>query len=367
MIQNFRAFAFAGTLMISAALTPAFANAISPTIPGSSSAEFQQALDHWLNDQDELAIPTLARLANKGNLAAQLFLGRIDGAYTSPHLQKLNAFERNELLRKNDVHFLKNWLAELSDDLPLAKYFAQTSDISTMAIGVKGLVMAGELSEAAKTYALLVNFGMSLADLLRAEENGLLPQQAHHLMLHAAFSIVDSKRTLNSQDHNADPIDNLVENYEAIFLQAYEKQPEDLKTDAELRDRAQRYKVLIRDVVADFKLYRQRLKNDDEPWLAAPSTAAQVKAVCKRACPSEVKACSRDAHLTIRYDHSYGLKNSPVEALITNTRFRNSKRAQNSVLRAAKTVMNSKDAAENTKGKVKNGCFYRFISNNFAQ
>ena len=69
----------------------------------ASAQILNQAVEAWLADDDETALPFLGALANLGDAEAQLFLGQIErvtppGA-DSPFVCSLNRRERISLLR----------------------------------------------------------------------------------------------------------------------------------------------------------------------------------------------------------------------------------------------------------------------------
>ena len=63
-----------------------------------ADSRLDQALRHYLQDRDDLALPVLAELAVDGNVDAQLMLARVRTGPPSPFLQRLTSVERRRLI-----------------------------------------------------------------------------------------------------------------------------------------------------------------------------------------------------------------------------------------------------------------------------
>ena len=90
-----------------------------PTIPGAQNSELRDAIEHYLADDDESALPIISRLAQSGNVAAKLLLGRIDNLSSSSYLEQLDRRARVSLMRNEKGIFGENWLISLADSVPL--------------------------------------------------------------------------------------------------------------------------------------------------------------------------------------------------------------------------------------------------------
>jgi hypothetical protein len=66
---------------------------------GHDDPRFQAAVQAWLDDKDQTALPALAALATEGNTVAQILLGRIANRPMSRWLANMNRKDRNALLR----------------------------------------------------------------------------------------------------------------------------------------------------------------------------------------------------------------------------------------------------------------------------
>lgn len=127
-------------------LTPITASA-QPA--GHDTPAFQQALAAWLKDDDQTALPALAKLARADNRAAQVLLGRIATRPMGPWLVKMDRKERMALLRAPGGLSGTSWLkvaAEAGDEL--AQLFLDSADPRAGTGTVRALVEADELAAA---------------------------------------------------------------------------------------------------------------------------------------------------------------------------------------------------------------------------
>ena len=92
-------------------------------IAGQSEAAFEDALAHWLQDDESTALTQLAALAGQGNSAARLLLGQIDKtpALQGPWLTRLTRADRIALLRAEGGLSGQNWIALDADQSPQAR------------------------------------------------------------------------------------------------------------------------------------------------------------------------------------------------------------------------------------------------------
>jgi len=99
------------------------------TLPGSADAAFRDALDLWLDDDEETALPAFAALAGQGNQAARLLLGLIDKKppMQGPWLALQSRKARIGLLRAPGGLSGVSWLRRI-DDVPLASRLLQVLD-----------------------------------------------------------------------------------------------------------------------------------------------------------------------------------------------------------------------------------------------
>ncbi|MGB0411252.1 MAG: hypothetical protein ACPGFA_06675 [Pikeienuella sp.] len=155
-------FIFAILFAIAGAVT---ALAASAQPAGHDAPAFKQAVEAWLDDDDQTALPALAKLAHEDNRAAQVLLGRIATRPMGSWLAEMGRKERMALLRAPGGLSGTSWLkvaAEAGD--PLAQLFLDSVDPRAGAGAVRTLIEAKELAAA-----------LVLIDIVRAR-TGNTPQ-----------------------------------------------------------------------------------------------------------------------------------------------------------------------------------------------
>ncbi len=92
-------------------------------IEGAESPVFRDALQLWLQGNDEQALPSLADLARQENLAAQILLGVIydRGLTRTPWVSALSSADRRALFRYDDGRFGVPWLRHAAERSELAR------------------------------------------------------------------------------------------------------------------------------------------------------------------------------------------------------------------------------------------------------
>ena len=91
-------------------------------VAGEDAPRFQAALELWLADDDQEALPALAALAGEGNRAAQVLLALTDAItpLQGPWLAGLPRAERIALMRQPGGLSGRSWMLAAAADTPLA-------------------------------------------------------------------------------------------------------------------------------------------------------------------------------------------------------------------------------------------------------
>lgn len=154
------------------------------TFSGISLAadDLTTAVDAWLADKDEVAIPALAEHAAAGNVDAQLFLEQIRSrpGVPSPFLAGLGAKERNALLKAPGGAFGKSWLQVNEAENGTARALQHASDPKFQAQGIETLLDLGEAGPAVPLLLELFNFG-DFPEVMRLSEHENFPKDARTL------------------------------------------------------------------------------------------------------------------------------------------------------------------------------------------
>lgn len=122
------------------------ASVLHAEAPGQADARFQAALDAWLADDDQGALPALADLAVADNRAAQVLLALIDvmPETQGPWLAAQSREARIALLRQPGGLSGRSWMARAAADAPLARLWLRRWD-----------AMAGDEAATAMAFATL--------------------------------------------------------------------------------------------------------------------------------------------------------------------------------------------------------------------
>ena len=137
------------------ALIPMFA-AAQPA--GHDSPRLQSAIQAWLADDDQTALPALAKLAAKGNTAAQILLGRIPNRPMGAWLAGMNRKDRNKLMRAPGGLSGKSWLKVAADSGDeLASLFKQVSSPRSEETEIHALLTVKEQLAAINLALIILN------------------------------------------------------------------------------------------------------------------------------------------------------------------------------------------------------------------
>lgn len=134
-----------------------------PALPALAEEDndLARAVDAWLDDRDDIALPALAELAKVGNEDAMLLLSQISkrpGAL-SPFMLSLGTKERNAFLKAPGGKFGVPWLKKVSEENRLGEALRLVQDPFRKAEGAKLLLDLGESGEAGRMISQLYNAG----------------------------------------------------------------------------------------------------------------------------------------------------------------------------------------------------------------
>lgn len=153
------------------------------SIPAKAEEDLADAIDAWLADKDEVAVPLLAQLARDGNVDARLLMGRIadrPGAF-SPYMASLSRKERNKFLKAPGGISGVSWLGVISDENEIAAAHIKAKDVKN---GVPGIVKLLELGEAGPSVGYLYRqlAQGNQTDLLELANKEHLPESAQYVL-----------------------------------------------------------------------------------------------------------------------------------------------------------------------------------------
>ncbi|MFD1912328.1 hypothetical protein [Halodurantibacterium flavum] len=129
----------------------------TPAVPGQNDPAFQEALEAWLADDEETALPALAELARGGNTAAQILLALIDKSpeLQGPWLARLPRRERVPMMRDSGGISGHSWIHAAAGSSPLAEHWQATWAVDTPHSVIGGFSALGE-GRAARAAAITI-------------------------------------------------------------------------------------------------------------------------------------------------------------------------------------------------------------------
>lgn len=255
----------------------------SAEIPGQDASEFTVALETWLDDDEEAALPQLAALAQNENVAAQMLLALIDKtpSLQGPWLARSSRDERIDLMRAPGGISGRSWMHAAAQRSDLAAYWLELWRVDARPELPFDFIAAGE-DRAAR--AMLVT-------LAAREIMGF-----HELVLRADYP--QSMWYLGWSALPAEAVETLEQG-----------DPQRLTLGAQIADEA----------LAD--------------WIAAAPETAALREFCSARCSRTADACAVAAYRGLRDYASVMTFGTPAETLIPNEVFVASPRGQAALLR----------------------------------
>ena len=292
---------------------------LAQSVQGADSARFKQAISAWLNNNDEQSLPVLADLALEGNIAARLFLARIERTerVLSNYLLSLTQQQQQALFRspQSQGKFLLTWLqVEESLGNPLAKALSRSAFSYVDLEAIKTLRSYGEI-QATDHLIRSASFhgddevrsklldGLTYENLIPFVRSQVRPVEKYSYGLEALKQIVGDEIPVSTENINQQ--DN-----EAILFLALGSPYGKLDTGNPWRTKI-------------------------EQWLQSDEAVKPIYDICSQQCPSEVNSCAVSMlGLTGGYYDAIKLK-TPLESVVTQSTYLNSARAQQQVVRQA--------------------------------
>ncbi|MGB0506785.1 MAG: hypothetical protein ACPGGK_11385 [Pikeienuella sp.] len=307
-------------------LTPLFATA-QPA--DHDDPRLQTAIQAWLADDDQTALPALAKLAAEGNTSAQILLGRLTNRPMSRWLADMNRKDRNKLLRAPGGLSGKSWLKVAAEGgSNLASAFVESDNPRAGEADIIALAEAGELSAA--NYLLERVRGMT-GDFLgwgvvvtNAENQGAIYFPAHAVMNKEILTTKGTYR-LKSAINQLDP------DFTPSALYSVHKHY-DLKDEPKLLTADELQKLLSRDRLMkqqprmSITLIGTDGKNAPATPLSNRATYSLIK-LCTSECSGEIRACVETGVKIAGGERALARLSSPIETLIPVDAYANSPRA----------------------------------------
>lgn len=291
------------------------------TVQGTDNPQFKQAVAAWLDNNDEQSLPVLADLALQGNIAARLFLARIERTERVPSqfLSNLSQEQQQALLRSPESKgkFKLTWLqVEEKRGNPLARALSRSGlsyvDLETIeTLRAYGEIQATDhLIRSASFHGddiardKLLN-GLAYEELLPFVRHQIRPEKKYGYGLQVLKKISVGKTPVSI---DVDKIDD--QDKEAILFLALGSPYGEL-------DKVNRWREPVED------------------WLQNHEAVKPVYSICSQQCPHEVNSCAVSVFgLSGGYYEVIKLK-TPLESIVTQSDYLNSERARQQTVRHA--------------------------------
>ena len=310
---------FLGVIVVVAVSVTAFGDPIS----GSNEPTFVSAVDDWLEDDDATSLLVLSRLANEGNVAARLLLGRIEITDRGPsaYVLQLSRAQRLELYRPPGTGiFRPTWLrieAEQGNTLAQALEGGTTLGLNIMAI--ETLLAVGE-DEAIEHLVRKIAVDGSESD--RQELAALLPKNSELAPYLYAFQ--------HAHDGYTPGVTALGHMLRTIGLES-----KDLRSDPDALVAATHVELGYQagDLTPDFRPDNSFFHSVTE-WVLSSTAALPLARLCQSNCNNrEIRNCAATALGLAGGYYEVTRFDSPLEKIIPQQKFLESTRARNMALR----------------------------------
>lgn len=293
--------------------------AVTTCLAGAPAATadqpLQEAVDLWLQGDDQESLPKLAELAAEGNPEARLLLARIEtnDLGPSPYRQSLDRAQSRALFRYADVStFGRSWLfVEAQTGNALAQALLKAKEAEPDLALIDQLNRLGEHQATDRPTRIVALYGdQDQRDALAADEavmEELLPYLSY---------------LSGTPEQRGDGL---------AALRHIQPEPVDASTPEALGMAGMLALGLGYGDAASENAWRPAVEN----WLMSDSSTKPIADLCSEHCSAQVGACafafmavSGGYYETIRYD-------SPLETVIPQDQFLDSPRARLMVLRRA--------------------------------
>lgn len=263
-------------------------------VAGLDDAEFAQALELWLADEEAGSLPRLANLAKTGNAAAQVLLGMIDKnvALQGPWLALLGKAERRELLRDKGGLSGVSWLRRQPEGSVAWKWVR----VLDSRADIEEVLEFASLNETrALRTGLIALEARQETGFAEVADDPRYPSSMRYLVLREwqkSGVSADSMASALSEMHPGDPQVGLV-------------------------------------------VQRGAQQSDLAGWLEVSDMASPLRALCRSHCAPGFSACLVAGYEALGGYRRLAVLGSPLASLISDARFNGSERAQKAVLRKA--------------------------------
>ena len=301
-------------------------------LAGSDDPALQTAIDVWLQDNDEDSLHLISDLAQKGSIAARLLIARIEETdrASSKFVSGLSRKERVNLFRSTSGKglFQPSWL---KSETEAGNQFASALFRSTaLEVNIDAIKTLYDIGETESTYDLIRQVAANGSQQEKEELSDYLPE---------ASELSPYLRALQTPEAGVTPgitalqkiISSITENSTESISSSLENDTGNAASFVEFG-----YQTGVESVDFDES---NGYYNDLASWIKSALPTAPISTLCHQYCDDEaMRACAVTAfglvggyYKAIRFD-------SPLESLISQSRFTSSDRAAGMLLRRISSI-----------------------------
>ena len=338
--------------MIALKRAAAFVTFMLVMLYGVGDPMFRTAVETWLDDNDADSLPVLSSLAHNGNVAARLLLSRIETTdrASGDYVKGLSRAERLNLFRPETGSgvFRPSWLKTESDaGNAIAKALL---DGTALGINIAAIQRLYDIGEVEATEHLVRKVAVDGSQVERQELAGFLPPQSELAPYLRAFRHAREGVTTGQT-----ALQHMLGTIEGVGPESVE-----LGHDADTRQAMEFVDIGYQagGQTSDFgesNKYFQAVTR----WVMSAPEATAVAKLCRQVCDEEeIPACTNTAFGLIGGYYEVVRFDSPMEAIVPQSRFLASKRASGMTLRriAFTTTEAGEDAFLNRRFSEQSKC-----------
>ena len=296
-------------------------------LSGRDDPALLAAIEVWLEDNDKDSLPNIATLAGEGNIAARLLLSRIENADVAPSnfVSSLSRKERLVLFRSTSGKgvFRSSWLKSESEaGNEMASALLKSSGLE---LNIKAIRKLYEIGEPEATYNLITQVAANGSQIDKEELAEFLPLTSE---------LAPYLRALQTPAAGFTPGFTALQQ---ILAGGEVMQPEEILSGPELDTETAATFVALgyEPGVHTIDFNPTNYYYDDlTDWIESAPATAPIATLCRQYCNNgNIESCAVTAfglvggyYTAIRFD-------SPIETMISQSRYTSSDRAAGMLLR----------------------------------
>jgi hypothetical protein len=294
-------------------------NAQANDLQGLEETALQAAVEIWLQDNDRDSLPTIATLAADGNIAARLFLSRIEVTDQGPSdfVNGLSRKQRVELFRSSSGKgiFRPTWMkSEKEAGNQVASILLDSTNTIVSIDAIRKLYEIGE-TEAA--YDLIREAAGNGSQEQKQELSSFLPEDSE---LMPYLRALQNPQAAISAGHTA----------LQLAIDGGNLQGPEADTGIAAYFVEYGYQTGVQN--SDFN-QSNYYYDDLASWIAVAPVTAPIATLCRRVCGEEIRDCAITTFGLVGGYYKAIKFDSPMQSLIEQSRFVTSDRAVGMVLR----------------------------------